>query len=287
MASNARLTSPFMRLSVLFDPHNTPTKSIRPPGIDTKEEGLSTPPPVETVAWLDPNLPTPPTFAGDAMIPDGSGAGRQHGEGQRGEEDEDAAEKGIVEEMLTHGDIKADPILSDLAKQQGVIRSPPPPPLRGAAAAASRLYKPAVKPADATGALDVRGGGYEAKKEGFTFKARPAPASTAKAITGPRLSKAAALRMGVYQPTERERERAEGERKRKEEEEERARKRIARQSLVCALSLKITARHQRRRKGHGRTEWRCRNETRAQWKADGDKAAERRRDSEQRAVEKR
>lgn len=215
MAGNAHLTSPFMRFSVLFDTHNTPTRSVRPAGLAVDDQGLSTPPPVETVAWLDPNLPTPPTFAGEPMTPDESGSGKRRGEGEdeKHQEAEETAEKGIVEEMLTPGDIKADPILSDLAKQQGVIRSPPPPPLRGAAAAASRLYKPAVKPADATGGLDVRGGGHEAKKEGSTFKARPAPATTTKAITGPRLSKAAALRMGVYQPTERERVTAEGEKK--------------------------------------------------------------------------
>lgn len=243
MAANAHMTSPYMRRTVLTSLHSVGDGDavLDSPGA-VALEACSTPPPVQTTAWLDPNLPTPPTYAlgqssrgsrGRALeqerkgVVDDEGA---DGEGAGEADRELQADARRVEDMLTRGDILGDPILSRLAQKQSLCGATP----LGAAAAAEA---PARAGTGANTGTKARVGGAEGTRPGegaeqaYVFKAKPAPATTTKAA-GPRLSKAAALRMGVYEPTERERERAEREKRKEEEEAEKARKRIARQSLV-------------------------------------------------------
>ena len=230
-------------------------------------EVFSTPPsvPAQHGGWLDPNLPTPPTYKqpsrpasphdeDDDLAVDESPVARDvnTGDGIKGTARE-GVEMGAVsptEALLSRVDITADPILAQLASSQGLITQPHPTPIY------SNRPTPAHPPpaarrfmAGANDKNDKEGTRKEGKDTGFVFKARPAPnmrPSTGigapegkEGRVGPRLSKAAALRMGVWEPNERDREKERLRAGKGDEKEGMEARKAKRQSVVSDLRLDL------------------------------------------------
>lgn len=156
-------------------PPLTPDLASHPNTSQPNDGRLPTPPPPPARPTLaDLNPPTTPTP--DRTVLPNVSAPPDHHTGPRAsfdsigtQEVEELAEPvenlGKTYAELSRADIRKDPILSRLAKSQGKnIDSP-----------------------------------YDSKVAPVSFKARPAPATTGRAA-GPRLSKAAALRMGTWTP---------------------------------------------------------------------------------------